>query len=80
MRPRPCVAVGFFEFMTFLPALGSLALIVLAAHLRCGAFASWFVLGTVCALVVVFQTSFDYVMCHALPYNAWAWSTISTRS
>ena len=70
--------IGFFEFMTFLPAMGSFALIILAANLRCSALGGWIVLGVVCALIGMFQASFVYVMCHALPYNAWAWSSMAS--
>jgi hypothetical protein len=68
--------LGFLEFATFIPALGSFGLIILAAHLRCGMTASYIVLGCCCALIVVFQAWFIVMCTHSFPYNAWAWSSV----
>lgn len=69
--------VGFFEFMTFLPALGSFALIVLATHLYNSLLATKIVAGCTIGLFVGFQSFFCCVMCHGLPYNAWAWASMA---
>ena len=63
--------------MTFVPALTSFALVVLAARLRCGALAARLVLGATLALVAGFQVAFCAMCAHAFPYNSWAWSLVA---
>ena len=70
--------IGFLEFTTYIPALGTLGLIILAAQLRCGALAAWIVLGVSIALLVCFQVSFDLAMTRAVPYAAWQWSLVTS--
>jgi hypothetical protein len=70
--------IGFFEFMTFIPAMLSIVLVCLAAHLYCRwAACKWVVTGCCCALVVLFQGLFGYVCACAVPYNAWAWASLA---
>ena len=68
--------LGFFEFMTFIPAMSSLVMIVLACRLHCGTIATYIVLGSVVALFVTFQLAFNHMCAFAFPYNAWSWSSI----
>lgn len=68
--------LGFFEFMTFVPALLSFVMIVLACHLHCGRLAAYIVLGVVSAIVLTFQLGFNHMCMYAFPYNAWAWGSV----
>jgi hypothetical protein len=70
--------IGFLEFCSYIPALGTLGLIILAAQLRCDALAAWMVLGASIALLVCFQASFDLVATRAVPYAAWQWSLVAS--
>ena len=65
--------IGFLEFMTFVPALGSFVLIGLAASLRCGDNAIY-VIGVTVAFIVTFQSWFTYACFFAFPYNSWCWA------
>ena len=66
--------IGFLEFGSYLPAMGTLGLIVLAAQLRSGEIASWVVLIASISVWVVFQFSFDVMISHATPFSGWRWS------
>lgn len=68
--------IGIFEFMTFVPALGCFALIVIACHLHCSVIAARFVLIATGALVLSFQLGFNHMCQSAFPYNAWAWTSV----
>lgn len=68
--------LGFLEFMTFVPALGSFVLIMLACHLHCSPMAFYIVLGVVGFSVVSFQLAFNHTMMYAFPYNNWAWGSV----
>ena len=70
--------IGFLEFFTFVPALSSFVLIVLATRLHCGTVSTWVVIGVTVTLVVVFQSAFCWMCIHAFPYNAWAWTMMAT--
>jgi len=70
--------IGFLEFMTFVPAVATAALIVLAVHLRCSSLATWIVGCTTCTLCVAFQGGFNLMCNSCFPYNAWAWSTMAS--
>lgn len=68
--------LGFCEFMTFVPAMGSFALIVLACHLHCSRVTTYIVLGVVSAGVLGFQLVFNHMCLYAFPYNSWCWSSV----
>ena len=53
--PPPDGTVALLEFMTYVPALGTLALVVLAMYLRCGAFGFRIVLVGTCICLLGFQ-------------------------
>ena len=72
--------IGFLEFSTFVPALGTFVLIVLAAHLHSGRAASGVVLAACCTLVTGFQTAFCAMCFSAFPYNSWAWATVASAA
>jgi hypothetical protein len=72
--------IGFLEFATFVPAIGTFALVAIAAHLHCGRVASGIVLAVCCALVVGFQAAFCAMCNSAFPYNAWAWATVASAA
>eukprot|EP01051_Picozoa_sp_SAG22_P016844 SAG22_NODE_2474_length_2533_cov_1.889071_1_plen_310_part_10 len=66
--------IGFLEYVTFVPAMGALGLIVLMAWLRCSE--QWAFRLTVFTAVsfVGFQGAFCRMCVGAFPLNAWAWS------
>jgi hypothetical protein len=66
--------LGFLQFCSYLPALGALVLIVLAAQLRCGTLAARVVLVATPALWLGFTVCFDVMVSYATPYSAWHWS------
>ena len=72
--------IGFLEFATFVPAMGTFALIAITAHLHCGRTASGIVLVGCCALVVGFQAAFCAMCNSAFPYNSWAWATVASAA
>lgn len=69
--------IGLLEFMTYVPALGTLALVVIAMYLRCGAFGFRVVIVGTCLCYVGMQIGFDFMCASAFPYNNWAWSIVS---
>ena len=66
--------LGFLQFCSYLPALGVLVLIVLAAQLRCGALAARVVLVATPLLWLCFTACFDVMVTYATPYSAWRWA------
>lgn len=70
--------LGFLEFCSYLPALGVLGLIIIAAQLRCGDVAAWTVLVVTPILWLGFQACFDCMCCRAMPYSAWRWSAVTS--
>ena len=70
--------IGLLEFLSYLPALGTVGLIILAAQLRCGKVAAWIVLGASIGMWVCIQGCFDFATSHARPYSAWQWSFVAS--
>ena len=66
--------LGFLPFCSYLPALGVLVLIVLAAQLRSGALAAWIVLVPTPVLWLGFTACFDVMVTYATPFSAWRWA------
>ena len=72
--------IGFLEFATFVPAMGTFGLIAIAAYLHCGRTAGGVVLAACCALAVGFQAAFVAMCNKAFPYNSWAWATVASAA
>ena len=70
--------IGLLEFLSYLPALGTVGLIILAAQLRCSKVGAWIVLGASIAMWTCIQAAFDFAICHARPYSAWQWSFMAS--
>ena len=69
--------IALLEFMTFVPALGTLVLVVFAMYLRCGAFGFKIVLTGTCVCYLGMQIGFNFMCVSAFPYNTWAWSVVT---
>jgi hypothetical protein len=71
-----CVALhmqswlGCLEISTYIPALGTYVLIVLAVYLNCSKSAYWIVLFGTCAIFGTAQIGFTIMMWSAFPYIA----------
>ena len=66
--------LGFLQFCSYVPAMGVLILIVLAAQLRCDALPALVVLVATPVLWFGFTVCFDVMVSYATPFSAWRWA------
>eukprot|EP00966_Prymnesium_polylepis_P325894 7381828-Prymnesium_polylepis.2 len=68
--------IGFLEFMTYVPALGAFALIVLAAGLRCSTEATLTIAIGTAFTFLLFQATFMLAAREGYPFTFWMWAPL----